>query len=280
MSKVSWLTKAQIDLEAHELLNQWKICTGQEIKPPIPVEAIAEKYLEFTLEYDNLEEILGIPDVLGATWAEEKRMVINNSLLDGVEGRITFTCGHEIGHWILHRKYLFGQFTPLESPSIYAGDGGNRKHQLLIEDGVKAPPLLTGFTRFRHLHNSDQPTVVCRLSTSKLRGEWQADYFSSCLLMPQEEVENAYKRAFGTTPIFIYNEKSCFGRNNPVVIDPALDTAKEIAQKVISEGNFTNVSKEAMCYRLNELGLLINLAGKSLMEQFKAIKPSINQNKI
>ena len=277
MSKVSWLTKFQIGQETDELLNQWAIFTGQEVKPPIPVEAIAEKFLGLTVEYDSLEEILGIPDVLGATWAEEKRMLINNSLLDGVEGRITFTCGHEIGHWILHRKYLFDQFTPLESPSIYAGDGGNRKHQLLIEDGVKAPPLLTGFTRFCRLSNSNQPTVVCRLSASKLRGEWQADYFSSCLLMPQEEVENAYKRAFGTTPIFIYNEKSCFGRNNPVVIDPALDTAKEIAQKVISEGNFTNVSKEAMCYRLNELGLLINLASKSLVEQFKAIKPSINQ---
>jgi len=245
MGKVSWLTKFQISQETDELLNQWEIFTGQEVKPPIPVEAIMEKYLEFTLEYDNLEEILGIPDVLGATWVEEKRMVINNSLLDGVEGRITFTCGHEIGHWILHRKYLFDQFM-----------------------------------RFHRLGDSNQPTVVCRLSTSKLRGEWQADYFSSCLLMPQEKVENAHKRAFGTTPIFIYNEKSCFGRNNPVVIDPALDTAKEIAQKVISEGNFTNVSKEAMCYRLDELGLLINLAGKSLVEQFKTIKPSINQNKI
>jgi len=245
MGKVSWLTKFQISQETDELLNQWEIFTGQEVKPPIPVEAITEKYLKFILEYDNLEEILGIPDVLGATWVEEKRMVINNSLLDGVEGRITFTCGHEIGHWILHKKYLFDQFT-----------------------------------RFRRLSNSNQPTVVCRLSTSKLRGEWQADYFSSCLLMPQEEVENAYKRVFGTTPIFIYNEKSCFGRNNPVVIDPALDTAKEIAQKVISEGNFTNVSKEAMCYRLSDLGLLINLAGKSLVEQFKAIKPYIRNNKI
>lgn len=231
MSKVSWLTKLQINQETEGLLNQWSIFTGREAKPPIPVEAIAEKYLGFTLEYDNLEEILGISDVLGATWAEEKRMVINNSLLDGVEGRIIFTCGHEIGHWVLHRKYL----------------------------------------------ENDQPTIVCRLSTSKLRGEWQADYFSSCLLMPQEEVENAYKRAFGITPICIYNEKSCFGRNNPIVMDPALDTAKEIAQKVIREGNFINVSKEAMCYRLNELGLLINLAGKSLMEQFKVVKPSIKQ---
>jgi hypothetical protein len=39
-----------------------------------------------------------------------------------------------------------GSFTPLENPSIYARDGKNRKHQLLIEGGVKALPFLTGFT--------------------------------------------------------------------------------------------------------------------------------------
>jgi len=36
-------------------------------------------------------------------------------------------------------------FTPLESPSIYAGDGRNRKHQLLMKGGVKALAFLTGF---------------------------------------------------------------------------------------------------------------------------------------
>jgi len=278
MSKVSWLSKAEIASEVQELLSQWEIFTGQEVhpvrkpiralnpdgitlksntaeeqrtiffngvKPPIPVEAIAEKYLQFTLEYDDLEEMLGIPDVLGATWVKEKRIVINSSLLDGVEGRITFTCSHEIGHWILHHKYLFDQFMGFSS-----------------------------------LGNNDQPTVVCRLSTSKLRGEWQADYFSSCLLMPQEKVENAYRRAFGADPISIYNEKSCFGRNNPVVLDPALDTVKEIAQKVIDQGNFTNVSKEAMCYRLHDLGLLVNLTGQPLVGHPKAKRPSTRHNKI
>jgi hypothetical protein len=39
-----------------------------------------------------------------------------------------------------------GTFTPLESPSIYAGACGNRKHQLLLEGGVKALTFLTGFT--------------------------------------------------------------------------------------------------------------------------------------
>jgi len=37
-------------------------------------------------------------------------------------------------------------FTPLESPSIYAGDGRNRKHQLLIKGGIKALLFLMGLT--------------------------------------------------------------------------------------------------------------------------------------
>jgi hypothetical protein len=42
----------------------------------------------------------------------------------------------------------FQLFTPLESPSIYARDGGNRKHQLLIERGQSPALSLTGFTSF------------------------------------------------------------------------------------------------------------------------------------
>ena len=49
--------------------------------------------------------------------------------------------------FISRRLFLAASdFTPLESPSIYAGDGRNRKHQFLIEGGVKALPFLTGFT--------------------------------------------------------------------------------------------------------------------------------------
>lgn len=234
MSNVSFLSKDRIQREASDLLNQWSIFTEQEVKPPIPIEAIAEKYLEFTLGYDNLDEILGIPDVLGATWAQERRMVVNSSLLDGVEGRIAFTFGHEVGHWILHRKYLFNQMVD-----------------------------------FHRLCHNPEPAIVCRVSASKLRGEWQADYFSSCLLMPAKEVENAYQMAFGFEPLTIYNAKSCFGRNNPVALDPALDTVKEIAQRVIGVGKFTNVSKEAMCYRLHDLGLIVNLTGKPLVTHSK-----------
>jgi Zn-dependent peptidase ImmA (M78 family) len=234
MEKVAWLSREEIQKQSMELLGQWEAFSGRKLAPPIPVEAIAEKYLDISVGFDDLEEMLGIPDILGATWVEERRMVINSSLLNGVEGRVSFTCSHEIGHWILHRKYLQGQFT--------------RKNPVA---------------------GRDNPTVVCRASASRQRGEWQADYFSGCLLMPQPEVENAFKSVFGPHPLIMYNEKSCFNPKNPLVVDPAHDSAKEIARKVIGGGNFTNVSKEAMCYRLLAIGLLINRAGRPLGESFE-----------
>jgi Zn-dependent peptidase ImmA (M78 family) len=234
MDKVAWLSKEEIQQMSIELLGQWESFSGRKPDPPIPVEAIAEKYLDICVEFDNLEELLGIPDVLGATWVEEKKMVINSSLLEGSEGRISFTCSHEIGHWVLHRKYLHERFTRVERDSRMVN-----------------------------------PTVVCRASAFKVRGEWQADYFSGCLLMPRQAVEAAYREIFGPHPLVMYNERSCVNPRNPLVLDPAHDSAKEIARRVSEGANFTNVSKEAMCYRLLDLGLLVDRAGRSLSESLE-----------
>jgi Zn-dependent peptidase ImmA (M78 family) len=239
MNKVDWLTKTEIEQEASNLLSDWSAFIGEATRPPVPVEAIIENFLGIALEYEDLDAILGIPGVLGATWVNEKKMAINHCLLDGGEGRIIFTCGHEIGHWILHRSYFFDQFSRL-------APGGD----------------------------TDSPSIICRTSSSKERGEWQADFFSGCLIMPRMEVKEAYKRAFGQDPIVLHNEKSCFGRHNPLVLDPALNTVKEIAQKVIEHGAFTNASREAMAYRLQELGLLINVTGKKLFAPPQSTVPS------
>ncbi|MBM4329643.1 MAG: ImmA/IrrE family metallo-endopeptidase [Deltaproteobacteria bacterium] len=236
--KVPWLPQTQIENAANDLLRHWANFSGREIIPPIPVEAIVEKYLGITLEYDKLENLLGIPDVLGATWVEEKRMVINSSLLDGRQGRFTFTCGHEVGHWVLHRKYLFKQ-------TAHSPDAVTKKN----------------------------PPVVCRVSAAKTRGEWQADYFSASLIMPGPTVREAFHKVFGGDPLVIFNRNSCFGRNNPLALDPSLDTAHQIAKNVIDAGQFQNVSKEAMAYRLEDLGLLVNETGLSLSSSFQAKKP-------
>ena len=228
MNHVKWLSKTCIQREADLLISAWSGFLGQEIEPPIPVEEIAEKYLQLRVEFDDLEQIIGIPDVLGATWVEERRMMINERLLEGAEGRIIFTCSHEIGHWILHRSYL--------------------------EDKV--------------LRQGNLPSVVCRQSSQKTRGEWQADHFAACLLLPQAAVFAGYRRAFGEEPLTIYNERSCFKRRNGIALDPSLDTLKEIAEKVMDSGKFTNVSREAMVYRLQELGLIINRTCQPIYSYF------------
>jgi Zn-dependent peptidase ImmA (M78 family) len=222
MARVPWLERTEIASRAEGLLREYAAFIGEDVEAPVPVEAIIERYLGIRLLYDDLKEVLGIADVLGATWVDRNLMIIHSGLLDGIEGRLSFTCAHEVGHWILHRELV-------EHSLRRENDGG-----------------------------PGQPTIVCRKRNAKLRGEWQADCFAACLLMPEEPVRTAFLESFGPDPLIMHNRKSCFGPG-AMVLDPALDTAKEIALRVVEAGGFFNVSKEAMRYRLEELGLLINM---------------------
>ena len=220
MDRVSWLSKEHIKAEAALLVENYALFRGAEVEPPIPLEHIIEAYLGFTLEYEDLEELIGFSDVLGATWLRQKRIAINENLLQENVGRMFFTCGHEIGHIMLHSRYISG-------------------------------------TGEKPAKRSAEQEIVCREVASKKRGEWQADYFAACLLMPEENVRRAYSNIFGTSPLIIYNKKSCFDRSLPL-FDPAWDRVNEFALMVVERGNFTNVSKEAMRVRMEELGLLID----------------------
>jgi hypothetical protein len=80
-----------------------------------------------------------------------ERTIQINSHLDVVEnpdkeGRYNFTLGHEIGHWILHRS--------------------------AAEEAMQ---------RLR----DNEKIILCRKENKKERMEWQADLFSSYLLMPK-----------------------------------------------------------------------------------------------
>jgi hypothetical protein len=80
---------------------------GERVAPPIPVEDVIERFLGLDLTYENLDEKLGMEDVLGATYVKSKRIAINRRLLeDRNEGRLVFTCAHEVGHWVLHRHLV------------------------------------------------------------------------------------------------------------------------------------------------------------------------------
>jgi hypothetical protein len=65
---VPYLTSAQLDQVVAELLRNYGKWRGTPVRPPIDVDEIAEGYLGLTLELTDLRQLLGIDDVLGATW--------------------------------------------------------------------------------------------------------------------------------------------------------------------------------------------------------------------
>lgn len=105
------------------------------------------------------------PDILGAIFFEEKRIVVDESLDPDAnpakEGRYRYTAAHEVGHWRLHRG--------------------------LFERDPAQGSLLEGAAR---------PSVICRTSQAKTRIEFQADLFASCVLMPRKLIFAAWDEAF------------------------------------------------------------------------------------
>jgi hypothetical protein len=210
---VPFLSASQIEMAAATLLRRFAASTGREIRGPVPVEDIIEKYLGLIFEICDLQEFLGVSDVLGATWFGLNVIRVDERLLEK-EGRFCFTLGHELGHWILHRPRF-----ELEE-----------RQQLLGESPRERPP-----------------SVVCRRSERRATAEWQADQFAAHVLMPAELVKLAFTRE----------------HDGPVELAELLTPSDAVsvrwvdaARVVIRSGNFSNVSVEAMRYRLRELGLV------------------------
>jgi len=215
--KVPWLPQSKIENVAADLIDRYQMIVGHKIHPPVPVELLIERALDITLGFEDLREQLGIDDVLGATYVDKRKISIDTSLLsERLEGRLCFTLAHEAGHWVLHRN--------------------------VVDHGYRT--------------ESECRNIFCRKRDARKPIEWQADYFASCLLMPEKEVNRAFEMVYGEKPLMIYNVKSEFC--GPISFDPSVETWPMIADKVMDTGGFSNVSKQAMIIRLQKLGLVRN----------------------
>jgi len=216
--KVPWISKEEIAQKAMDLLEAFQTMAGYMVKPPVPVEDIIERSLGLRLIYEDLEKVFGSKDVLGATYVESKIICINERLFEhSSEGRLVFTCAHEAGHWVLHRRYV-------------DAEGGD---------------------------NSKDEAIVCRPRDAKAPIEWQADYFAACLLMPEKEIREAFQRVCGPEPFIINNVRNGV-EEGARIEEPFVEQWPFIAAAMCEAGGFSNVSKQAMIIRLQDLGLLIN----------------------
>ena len=146
-------------------------CKGRR---PIPIEDIIEKHLKLGIEFDDMHRLFGVPrsgfgfdpDILGAIFFDERRIVIDESLdpeREPVEGR------------------------PL---SLHAGARGRRTGGCTVTCSPRTR------RRFHLFNEPAPPSVVCRSSQAKAPVEWQADFYASCLLMPRKLVIAAWDEAF------------------------------------------------------------------------------------
>ncbi len=155
-------------------------------------------------------------DVLGGINIDEKKIEINEHITTQ-EGRMFFTFGHEIGHDQLHVPLLLAERAQM---SLFS-------------------------------HSKYELNILCRKGADNNDPiEWQANKFASYLLMPTEFVKRVFMK-IKSHPINVMDayKKDIF----PV---PADEYAKYIAEEVIENGHFENVSKMAMTNRLIGMGLI------------------------
>ena len=107
-----------------------------------------------------------------------------------------------------------------------------------------------------HRTGRNDAFIFCRIKDAKKPVEWQADYFASCLLMPADAVKMAFRTLYGSKPLVLHNVKSSYC--GPICFDPCVQNWPILAAAVKAAGNFTNVSKQAMIIRLQDLDLVQN----------------------
>ena len=237
---VPYLSEDAIEADAAALLAEYADARGVVITPPVPIEDIVEKHLKLRVDFGDLHQVLGVPqlgdepDILGAIWVDRREIFIDQSLdpedHPHHEGRYRFTLAHEGGgHWRLHRPYF----------------ANNPSQDSLFGEAA-------------------QPTVICRTSQARERVEWQADFYASCLLMPRPLVTAMWRERFGKdTPKIVRRHDRI---RLPADADRALAATMRVFEQqrdddVLNEyvrpfARRLQVSMDAMRIRLERIGLL------------------------
>lgn len=231
------LSKSDIDNEAESLLNQYYsdcLYTAQ----PTPIEELIEK-VGLRIAYKKISpnsEVLGA-FVFNEGYLEvydngfnenylfdEKTIIIDTSMVENDDKRLAFTYGHELGHFVT--QY-----------SLFHVD----KKQLTLFD----------------LPTDEQVAITCHrnsvssknkkeLSTKEDWQEWQANYFSSCILIPKLSLNNI---------LAPYLKDYDVMKQEAVLDSLSEGELKDLIDKL---STIYSVSKEMMRNRLNDLGYLRN----------------------
>ncbi len=188
--------------------------------------ASMEKLLEYIGERDGVEigyddlSIYGV-GVLGITDFQNKRILIDEELAadEKKESIFNFACGHEIGHWIMHR------FKPIT-----------------VQEKSERKVL-------RKLICVNDEIVLCNTSflNPKAFLEWQANSFAASLSMPERQVKYL---------VATWQEKEGIRNSGSIYLDDQPQNRIDyhnISKFLVNE---LRTSKQAIYLRLKNLDIL------------------------
>ena len=242
-----FLSRAKITSLAYNFLRRHGL-DEDSYAPPTEVEMLVEMEPGIDYRIDLLKcHRNGQPFVLGLTrWNLEgdRQIVINAALADSPRptdiARFNFTLGHELFHALEH--------LPLTSPAPGATAALNRAHtDLVIVDrcGDKRSAAEKAVSSWVDKAEGRQ------LLTEEDWREWQANTFSSAILMPEWAVTCEFTRRVGTDVAWVSTgnprEVALHFAGEFVFGDVAFE--QSIAEKFA-------VSRQAMAIRLLQLGLV------------------------
>jgi len=84
--QVRYLPEGAIGKDAEDLLAEFAQARGITLKPPIPIDDIVGKHLKLRIDFDDLHQVLGVPqvgaepDIFGALWVDRREIYIQESL--------------------------------------------------------------------------------------------------------------------------------------------------------------------------------------------------------
>ncbi len=148
----SFIPKKRIEKEATEILQQMANSPKYQLKFPIDASRVAE-FLGLDVVWDTIPN--DEQGIIAARIFPLDQIIEINELIPELRGGFgESTIAHEIGHWVLH----------INQDVI-------ENCKFIEKQSIKVDPLL------------------CRNEVNLSGIEWQAQYFASCLLMPQFKLE-------------------------------------------------------------------------------------------
>jgi Zn-dependent peptidase ImmA (M78 family) len=153
-----YLSKKVIEQKAYETLNFIEVSNKQKLSWPLDTMYVAES---LGLDFDFESFSSDMNGVIAAMIFPQKRLIVVNQNLSGMtdtghNGFRESTIGHEIGHWVLH----------INTDEV---DGKIQQGELDL-----------------NICQNEEKFLCRNMDSNEDWREWQAQYFSSCLLMPYD----------------------------------------------------------------------------------------------